>query len=343
MASNWWQSDAYERRKAAGEVVTPGLVDWGGLINAFNAPYDERVGRLPDGPKPPGDIKGDYRLYYNAGFAGPRSPMSNRDGSAPAATASAQELAWRPGPSAPWSSDPATMQALRANPQVESFRVGTGPEGNRLTPNAVGYTATGPTAPKFPFGYPPNAATAAIDKAAPRRSPYDPATPFPGSFADLQSAFGPLSPPVHQLNVDVADAEGQMYADSMGIPVRAKSGKVYSPKVPGSAVMPSGKVAPRYGGPKSAPAASGQRGGLFGGGGGLLGMLLGGGGGLFGGGNRAAATGVGLLPGVGAAQAASGPGPTYTTTPFQEDRFQTTTGAQMPSSMRGGTWDDGYR
>lgn len=39
-----------------------------------------------------------------------------------------------------------------------------------------------------------------------------------------------MSDPVHQLNVDVADAEGQMYADNMGMPVRSKSGKVYAPK-----------------------------------------------------------------------------------------------------------------
>lgn len=40
----------------------------------------------------------------------------------------------------------------------------------------------------------------------------------------------PSADPVHQLNVDVADAEGQMYADNMGMPVRSKSGKVYSPR-----------------------------------------------------------------------------------------------------------------
>lgn len=34
--------------------------------------------------------------------------------------------------------------------------------------------------------------------------------------------------------------------------------------------------------------------------------------------------------------------PTYTTTPFQEDRFQTTTGAQMPSSMNNSRWTTGY-
>lgn len=34
--------------------------------------------------------------------------------------------------------------------------------------------------------------------------------------------------------------------------------------------------------------------------------------------------------------------PTYTTTPFQESAFQTTTGAQMPSSMNNSRWTTGY-
>lgn len=197
-------------------------------------------------------------------------------------------------------------------------------------------------------GYAPlpgNSATSAIDQMLVAGGGYGKAGTSGRGSGSLSLPGVPKLPsaPVHQLNIDPPADEGQMYADSMGIPVRSKSGKVYSPKVPGSAVMPSGKVAPRYGGPKAAPAANSQRGGLFGlgGGGGLLGLMFGGGGGLFGG-NRAGATGVGLLPGVGAAQAASKPGPTYTTTPFQEDRFQTTTGAQMPSSMANSRWTTGY-
>lgn len=141
------------------------------------------------------------------------------------------------------------------------------------------------------------------------------------------------SAPVHQLNIDPPAEEGQMYADSMGLPVRSKSGKVYTPKAPGSAMMPSGKVAPRFGGARAPAAAPPQRST------GLFGMLFGGnGGGLFGG----APTATGLVPHVGAAQAASRPAPTYTTTPFQEDRFQTTTGAQMPAATQNSRWTTGY-
>lgn len=107
------------------------------------------------------------------------------------------------------------------------------------------------------------------------------------------------SAPVHQLNIDPPDEEGQMYADSMGLPVRSKSGKVYTPKVAGSAVMPSGAIAPRFGGTR-APAASPQRSG------GLFGALFGGGsgGGLFGGGNPQS-SGIGTSPSQGKAMVVS--------------------------------------
>ena len=38
----------------------------------------------------------------------------------------------------------------------------------------------------------------------------------------------------------------------------------------------------------------------------------------------------------------SAPPPTYTTTPFQQENFQTTAGAQMPSSMNNSRWTTGY-
>lgn len=58
------------------------------------------------------------------------------------------------------------------------------------------------------------------------------AAPGMGSY---QGRFNFASPngfgaPVHQLNVDVPADEGQFYADSMGMPVRSKSGTVYTPK-----------------------------------------------------------------------------------------------------------------
>lgn len=42
------------------------------------------------------------------------------------------------------------------------------------------------------------------------------------------------------------------------------------------------------------------------------------------------------------AAAVAPPRPSYTTTPFQEERFQTTSGAQMPASMNNSRWTTGY-
>lgn len=137
----------------------------------------------------------------------------------------------------------------------------------------------------------------------------------------------------------LGDIAGQRFADSEGKPIRDKTGKVWYPggKAPAGAV--SGSL-----GTNDMRGPLGRALGLKSPGlGGLFGSLFGGssGGGLFGG-NRAGAAGVSLVPGLGAAQAASRPAPPYTTTPFQEDRFQTTTGALMPASMNNDRWKNGY-
>lgn len=102
----------------------------------------------------------------------------------------------------------------------------------------------------------------------------------------------PTSNPVHQLNVDVDDEQGQFYADSMKMPVRSKSGTVYQPKGgaqtpqqrnaakaeprsrPGLLDVLTGNTAPRQGGLLSLLAGLGGGNSQQGGGG--LSALLGG-------------------------------------------------------------------
>lgn len=127
--------------------------------------------------------------------------------------------------------------------------------------------------------------------------------------------------------LDLSDRGAQNTADSEGKPVRTKTGVYY----PGG----KGPVAASGGGaPRAAAAAPARSGGLFG-------SLFGGGnsGGLFGGGSGRAPVAITV---TGGNPAPASPGATYATTPFQEDRFQTTTGAGMPSSMNNSRWTTGY-
>jgi hypothetical protein len=69
----------------------------------------------------------------------------------------------------------------------------------------------------------------------------------------------------------------------------------------------------------------------------LLDMLFGGAGG-----NTGQGGGISLANAFTSGGGGASPTSTYTTTPFQEDRFQTTTGAGMPSSMNNERWTTGY-
>lgn len=128
----------------------------------------------------------------------------------------------------------------------------------------------------------------------------------------------------------------QGIADSQGAPVRVGS-KVY---------YPAGKApaATR----QSAPQSQGQATS-----GGWFSSLFGGGGNSGGGGllrnmlqntvnGMAGRAGASMVPGASVAVQAAQPGPTYATTEFQQNAFQTTPGAQMPSSMNNSRWTTGY-
>lgn len=125
-----------------------------------------------------------------------------------------------------------------------------------------------------------------------------------GGFGNGSVTMSPRSPaaPVHQLNVDVPADEGQYYADSLGMPVRSKSGTVFQPK--GGAKTPQQRIEAK--GTLGARDTRGPLGQLLGmkGSGGLGGLL----GGLFGGGQSRGGGLGGLLSGMGGgAQATRAP------------------------------------
>lgn len=62
----------------------------------------------------------------------------------------------------------AQQKAIRDVSGLPLPRVGTGPDGNRLTPGVTAYTEDGKP---YPFNYPPNTAVAAIDTVAPANVP----------------------------------------------------------------------------------------------------------------------------------------------------------------------------
>ncbi len=325
--AEWWQSPAYLRRQAAGEVVTPGLVDFGGLVNAFNAPYNERVGRLPAGPA--GTGTGTVTAYQDDPLFGLATPSAKVNRFRPAAASV---------PSSPYY-NPGNMYTGPGS-AAAGPRVGTGPDGNRLTPNAMGYnnnTVT-PVTGKFPFNYPPpatqNPAVAAINATVPtipRGMQINNRSRDSVAFAQAGKNAVANMPPVTGRNgsdiIDLGDAfspkASQSFADSEGKPVRVK-GVVY---------YPGGKAPVGAPQARNAPATQQRSGGL----GGLLGSL-------FGGGNlgNAGRAGAVAVPGASVAVNATQPSAAYTTTPFQENAFQTTPGALMPASMNNERWRSGY-
>ncbi len=112
-------------------------------------------------------------------------------------------------------------------------------------------------------------------------------------------------------------------ADTQGRPVRVGNTIYY----------PGGKAPVGAPQARNAPATQQRSGGL----GGLLGSL-------FGGGNlgNAGRAGAVAVPGASVAVNATQPSAAYTTTPFQENAFQTTPGALMPASMNNERWRSGY-
>jgi hypothetical protein len=122
--------------------------------------------------------------------------------------------------------------------------------------------------------------------------------------------------------LSMSDKGAQGIADSEGKPIRAANGKVYYP----------GGKAPQAARTGAAAAQQPQQRS-----GGLGGLLSG----LFGGGQTQQAGG-GLGAMLSGMNGGAAPQPTYATTEFQQNAFQTTPGAQMPSSMSNSRWLTGY-
>lgn len=266
--AEWWQSPRYLERQAAGEVVTPGLVDFGGLVNAFNAPYNDRVGRLPDGPMPPRSGN-TVTAYYNAGDGGPVAAKSARArASDPLQSRYVAEprfvAAMRP-PSSPPTQ--AQMQAMRnipgsipADTYTPSIRTAQSTP-QRLPASAAGY---GPLPPANP-------AVTAIEQVAPT-GPMFPlqmpgkGTPFKGNYTASMRFASPNAgaPGSDVIDLTVINPRNpQAMADSQGKPVRVGQ-SVYYPGGKGPVGAPQSR---------NAPATQQRSGGL----GGLLGSIFGGG------------------------------------------------------------------
>lgn len=211
-------------------------------------------------------------------------------------------------------------------------KIGTGPEGNRLTPNAMGYNnnTVNPVTGKFPFNYPPNAAAAAIETAAPRQSLFDPKGGAIGSVADMQGQFGKPSDGIIDLGDSFSPKAGQGFADSEGKPVRIK-GVVYYP----GGKAPSGKAS----GTLAQDDTRGPLSKLFGLKTSGLGGLLGG---LFSGMNTANAgrAGASTVPGLGGLLSGMG-GSAYGSSPSQGQAMIVSPGTSTGSVLSGMGFSDG--
>lgn len=152
--------------------------------------------------------------------------------------------------------DRSGSMSLRAPmPNQPAGSINVAKDTTRLPMSAVGYADL----PRVP------GAVAAIERAAPSGLQF----PKLGGGALPAYAASPRLAPsystAHNLNYEPKGTEGQEIADSMGLPVKTPSGKVYQPKTPGSALMPSGRAATRVpSGNVSATMGNGPRRGLFG-------------------------------------------------------------------------------
>lgn len=249
--ADWWQSPRYEERKAAGEVVTPGLVDWGGLVNAFNAPYEARMAReaaaaaaqqAPTFIAPGGGRVTGYPGSPTNGGVPAKTDRGGKTtttslpyyGVAPANFTGSDPFqsylkgyAATPRGQAPSLPNPVPKSGTTYYPQGEGVEYGY----NTLTGNyevkRAGQSYTSVKAPGQGAGRP---AAPSVANPAPRVAGRDPAGSFNGTFADLQSTFGRPAPTVLRLASEPAsDVSGQNMANSTGRPVSGPSGKVYYP------------------------------------------------------------------------------------------------------------------
>jgi hypothetical protein len=348
--AEWWQNPAYDARLAAGQVQTPGLVDWGGmasdLYNAFQAPYNERMDResvgfdksipesawqttqssrltdfTPYRPMPsipPGGLNGSYS-------AQPRIASTARS-----AAPSASRVAVAPGigpyfeyPTSPYMGEQDRLPPSGGIDPVQRVAYNL-PGGGNLPGSGFQY-------PAYTARPRTTSALDAIEKAVPGGPSFplrgggqlNGAPPNYGNYrASMKFASGGQDiPNLDSLGLD--DMGAQRMADSRRGPVAA-NGRVY---------YPGGRA------PATAGGAAPQRQGMSGGLGGLLGGLFGGGG--LGGGNafqRPAGTPAITAPGGGGAfvsSASSQPASSPLSGVGGENSL-------LPASLNSERWRTGY-
>ena len=294
---------AYNARLAAGQVQTPGLVDWVGIgqriYDDLQAPYWRRQDEI-QGAAVADPMQSRYVAQPRFVAAMGQDPLQQY---AESGYVAKPRFVSAPSPktSAPWTSDNYQMAAIR-NAEQPRFKVATGPDGNRLTPNAYGYGTTD--------GYSGVSAVAAIDNMAPRvNGPTFPlkmpgkGTPLSGNYTASMRFASPNAgngSEVLNLSFDpISDVGGQNTANSAGKPVRFANGKVYYPSnTPMSGVRAPMQPVANQPQQRQQP---GLFGGLFGGGNSGSGILSG----LFGGGGGTSAPAIGNSPSQGLAMTVS--------------------------------------
>jgi hypothetical protein len=234
--AEWYQSPAYLARQAAGEVVTPGLVDWGGMGNDIykflQAPYEARVAReRASAPQPPS--MDPLEVMSRANYV-----PTPRFGTLPPKVAPSPKVTLQnpyPGPT------PVAKTQDRLAPLPAGLPLQGGDE-------PIQITVKGGKSDPYK-GY----------QASPRWST------VLGAQAPKQSA----GPEIIRLSFEpMSEVSGQNFANSSGKPVSGPSGKVYYPSnAPQSGVRaPMRPVAASAQAPAAQRTSGGWLSSLFGGG-----------------------------------------------------------------------------
>lgn len=322
----------YQKRLDAGEVVTPGLIDWGGIINAFNAPYNEKNGRLPDGPQPAPGKKGDVTAYYNAGFSGPADEKTYR--ARPSDPSQSRYVAEPRFASASSPSPQEIGQELASRGSAAGIQRGTGPanRGPGARPSSAkpvnvagmpsGSVMNGKDQSQLAYGQPltlggGQPALAAIDNIAPLSDPTAGAKP---SYNKLV----PAGMPVNSRSRDsLAYAQAGRNAVANMPPITAGATGMFGiPMSPGMNRSLAGQqvanLIPGVSGAMRRPLQSVQ--------------------------SPVVQQGIQAAQQLAAKPAITevGGGGAYTTTSSQQNNFQTTPGALMPASTNNSRWTTGY-
>jgi hypothetical protein len=247
--AEWWQQP-YADRQAAGTVQTPGLVDWGGIYDALQAPYWSRQDREQGNA-----VADPISLYSKSNYvATPRPAATTPRVIAEDPITTYTRANYVAQPRFVGGGTPASPKVTLQNPYPGPTPVAKTQD--RLAPSPVGLPLAGGVKPAAADPY--NGYTASMRFASP----------------NARSA----STVITLVTEPMSEVSGQNTANSFGKPVRGPSGKTYYP----SDTPMSGVRAPMkpVGNAPAVPGGQRQGGGLlslFGSKGGILSTLFGGG------------------------------------------------------------------